>query len=200
MEFRLLGWPDEDVVLRLDHRAYAYAGKFATSSTGKAVALDADGAGDGPEAFELPDEPRREYVDPVAVVAFNADRTDPDAVWLRYVSVRRERRGEGVGTALCAFVVARAADRGFDRARIAVNNAYSFEALSKAGFAWTGRETGIAELVLERPTDAPARCDPAAYREGLATIAERDDVGDDERAFAERKRERGPPDVIDAAR
>ncbi|WP_435065672.1 GNAT family N-acetyltransferase [Halobaculum sp. EA56] len=197
MEFRLLGWPGDDVVLRLDHRAYAYAGKFAMSTTGKAVALDADGAGDDPAEFAVPAEPKREYVDPAAVVAFSADRTDPDALWLRYVSVRRGRRGDGVGPRLCRFVVGRAAERGYERVRIAVNNAYSYEALYKVGFAWTGRETGIAELVLERPAEEPAALDPAAYREGLATIAARDDVGDGERAFAERKRERGPPDVVD---
>ena len=91
----------------------------------------------------------------------------------------------------------RAAERGYERVRIAVNNAYSYEALHKGGFAWTGRETGIAELVLERPADQPAVVDPDAYREGLATIVARGDVGDDERAFAERKRERGPPAVDD---
>ncbi|MFC7070705.1 GNAT family N-acetyltransferase [Halobaculum lipolyticum] len=192
MEFRLLGWPEDDVLVRLDHRAYAYAGKFAMSSTGKAVALD-----DG-QRFRIPDEPKREYVAPVGIVAFSEDRTDPDALWLRYVSVRRERRREGVGPRLCAFVVARAADRGYERVRIAVNNAYSYEALHKVGFAWTGRETGIAELVLERPADGPAAVDPERYRAGLATIAERDDLDDAERAFASRKRECGPPPVDDA--
>ena len=189
MEYRLLGWPEDDVLVRLDHREYAYAGKFAMSSTGKAVALD-----DG-RRFRIPDEPKREYVAPVGIVAFSEDRTDPDALWLRYVSVRRERRREGVGPRLCAFVVARAGDRGYERVRIAVNNAYSYEALHKVGFAWTGRETGIAELVLERPAAEPAAVDPERYGDGLATIAERADLDDEERAFARRKRERGPPAV-----
>lgn len=191
MEFRLLGWPEDDVVVRLDHREYAYAGKFAMSSTGKAVALDPD------QSFAIPTNPKREYVAPVGVVAFSPDRTDSDTLWLRYVTVRRDRRGDGVGTDLCAFAVARAADRGYGRARIAVNNAYSYEALHKAGFAWTGRETGIAELVLERPTTRPATVDADRYGEGLATIADRDDVGPDERAFTRRKRERGPPPVVE---
>ncbi|UIO98741.1 GNAT family N-acetyltransferase [Halobaculum sp. CBA1158] len=228
MEFRLLGWPADDVLVRLDHRAYAYAGKFAMSSTGKAVALeeagdddsrrdpdhanhagDADRAGetdrervavDDAETFAIPDDPKQEYVAPAGIVAFSEDRTDPETLWLRYVSVRRERRGEGIGPRLCSFVVDRAAERGYDRVRIAVNNAYSFEALYKVGFAWTGRETGIAELVLERPAAEPAAVDPDAYRAGLATIAARDDVGEDERAFVERKRERGPPAVEDGSR
>ncbi|MFC6785665.1 GNAT family N-acetyltransferase [Halobaculum halobium] len=210
MEFRLLGWPSDGVVLRLDHREYAYAGKFAMSSTGKAVALggtegaerngsdgsDENDENDGDAAeFRIPDDPKREYVAPAGAVAFNEDRTDPDALWIRYVTVRRERRGSGVGPPLCSFVVDRAAERGYERVRIAVNNAYSYEALSKAGFAWTGRETGIAEVVLDRPATGPARRDPDAYREGLATIAARDDVDEEERAFAEGKRERGPPEI-----
>ncbi|SHH57203.1 GNAT family N-acetyltransferase [Halobaculum gomorrense] len=214
MEFRLLGWPEDGVVVRLDHREYAYAGKFVMSSTGKVVAIDGedgdtddstdgragdgdtvDGTGDGSAEFRIPDDPKREYVEPAGAVAFNEDRSDAGALWLRYVTVRRERRGEGIGPRLCAFVVARAADRGYERVRIAVNNAYSYEALHKAGFAWTGRETGIAELVLERPARGSATVDPTTYCEGLATIGARDDVDDDERAFAERKRDRGPPPV-----
>lgn len=187
----MLGWPEADVVLRLDHRAYAYAGKFVMSSTGKAVALDPEEAG----GFALPADPKREYVDPVAAVAFSADRTEPSALWIRYLTVRGERRGEGIGARLCAFVVDRAGERGYERVRIGVNNAYSYEALHKAGFAWTGRETGLAELVCARPTDAPAPADPERYRAGLATVAERDDVDADERAFIERKRRRGPPGI-----
>lgn len=203
MELRLLGWPDDGVVIRLDHREYAYAGKFVMSSTGKAVAVDGgdtdDSSGESAE-FRVPDDPKRGYVAPAGAVAFNEDRTDPGALWLRYVTVRRDRRGEGIGPRLCAFVVARAAGRGYERVRIAVNNAYSYEALHKVGFAWTGRETGIAELVLERPADEPAAVDPDTYRDGLATIAAREDVGDDERAFARRKRGRGPPAVDGGAR
>ncbi|GAA0195487.1 GNAT family N-acetyltransferase [Halobaculum roseum] len=202
MEFRLLGWPEDGVVLRLDHREYAYAGKFVMSSTGKALAVDGEvadtadgGETDDDAVFRLPDDPKREYVAPAGAVAFNDDRSDADALWLRYVTVRRGRRGEGIGPQLCAFVVARAAERGYERVRIAVNNAYSYEALHKVGFAWTGRETGIAELVLERPAREPAVVDSDTYREGLATIVARDDVDDGERTFAERKRERGPPAV-----
>jgi GNAT superfamily N-acetyltransferase len=193
VEFRLLGWPEDGVVIRLDHREYAYAGKFVTSNAGKAVAVE---HGDD-SAFAIPDDPKREYVAPAGAVAFNEDRSDAGALWLRYVTVRRERRGEGIGPRLCAFVVARAAGRGYARVRIAVNNAYSYEALHKVGFAWTGRETGIAELVLERPAAEPVTVEPATYREGLATIAARDDVDAEERAFAERKRTRGAPPLDD---
>ena len=184
VEPRLLGWPPDGPRLRLDHRRFAYAGKFVMSSTGKAVLA--------PPGWEPPAD-LETYADPLAAAAFNDDRTDEGALWIRYVTVRSDRRGEGLGPRLCSFVVDRAADRGYDRVRIAVNNAYSYEALSKAGFAYAGRETGLAEVVLERPTGAPASLDADGYRAGLDALADRAGVEDDERAFLDRKRERGPP-------
>jgi GNAT superfamily N-acetyltransferase len=163
MEWRLLGWPPDGPTLRLDHRRFSYAGKFVMTATGKAVLWDPTAASD------------REYDDAVlAAVAFNADRTAPETLWLRYVTVRDDRRGDGLGPRLCVFVVERAADRGYDRAHIAVNNPFAYEALYRAGFGFTGRETGLAELLLERPTDAPADRPAAAYREGLDRFRERD--------------------------
>jgi GNAT superfamily N-acetyltransferase len=163
MERRVLGWPPDGPTLRLDHRRFSYAGKFVMTTTGKAVLRDPSAGSD------------REYDDDVvAAVAFDADRTDPDTLWLRYVTVCDDRRGEGHGPRLCAFLVERAADRGYERAHIAVNNPFAYEALYRAGFGFTGRETGLAELVLERPTDAPASRPAAAYREGLDRFRERD--------------------------
>jgi len=163
MEWRLVGWPPHGPTIRLDHRRFSYAGKFVMTTTGKAVVRDPTAASD------------REYDDAVvAAVAFNADRTAPGTLWLRYVTVRDDRRGEGLGPRLCVFVVGRAANRGYDRARIAVNNPFAYEALYRAGFGFTGRETGLAELVLERPTDAPAGRPAAAYRTGLDRFRERD--------------------------
>ncbi|WP_435146854.1 GNAT family N-acetyltransferase [Halobaculum sp. P14] len=198
MEYRLLGWPADGVPLRLNHERFAYAGKFVMTSTGKAVAADPDSLDDG--RFPVPERPKTEYVDPVGAAAFNDDRTDDAALWIRYVTVRADRRGDGVGAALCRFVADRAADRGYRTVRIGVNNAYSYEALHKAGFAWTGRDTGLAELVLERPADAPAAVDPERYRAGLREFRGRDDVGDDERGFVDRKLGAGPPAVGDADR
>jgi GNAT superfamily N-acetyltransferase len=163
MECRVLGWPPDGPTLRLDHRRFSYAGKFVMTTTGKAVVRDPSAAS------------TREYDDAVvAAVAFNDDRTDTDALWLRYVTVRDDRRGEGLGPRLCGLVVERAADRGYDRARIAVNNPMAYEALYRAGFAFVGRETGLAELVLERPTDTPAARPAAAYRDGLDRFRERE--------------------------
>jgi GNAT superfamily N-acetyltransferase len=176
----LLGWPTDGPTLRLDYRRFSYAGKFVMSNTGKAV-LREDDRTDG------------EFDDSVvAAVAFNADRTDPDTLWIRYVTVRDDRRGEGLGPRLCSFVVERAAVRGYERVRIAVNNPFAYEALYRAGFAFTDEETGIAELVLERPTDAPAERPTAGYRAGLGRYRQRD-LSESERAFLERKRGEEPP-------
>lgn len=177
MEFALLGWPDDGPTLRLDHRRFSYAGKFVTSNTGKAVT--------------------REGGEVVAAIAFSADRTDPAVAWLRYVTVRDDHRGGGVGPRLCAYAVARLADRGYARVRIAVNNPFAFEALHKVGFAWTGEETGIAELVLERPAREPATDREATYRAGLDEFRGRENLSEVEREFLAEREGTGPPDVID---
>ena len=193
MECVVLGWPPDGPQLRLDYRRFAYAGKFAMTNTGKAVVRDGEATlppidDDRP----TPDAPRD---DVLAAAAFNADRTDDATLWVRYVTVRADRRGEGLGPRLCAFVVDRARDRGFERARIAVNNPFAYEALHRAGFAWTGDETGLAELVLERPTVTPAEVERLRYQRGLDAYRERD-RGDPEAAFLDRKRGADPPRVI----
>ena len=198
MQYRVLGWPPDGPRLRLDHRRFAYAGKFVMSSTGKAVAFEDD----------PPDPGVDSYADVVAAVAVDDDRTnadacddgdsdgddepnaDGDALWIRYVTVREGRKGEGVGPRLCARVAEAAERRGYDVVRIAVNNVYAFHALHRAGFGYTGRETGLAELVLERPGDA------SRYEEGLDVFAARE-VTDRERSFLESKRARGPPALLD---
>jgi GNAT superfamily N-acetyltransferase len=207
VHLEVLGWPDDDVTLRLDYRRFAYAGKFVMSSTGKAVAHERErpvrDTNDDP-ASAFADRDSDEYAtDVVAAVAFNEDRTDSGTLWLRYVTVRDDHRGEGVGPRLLAVVRDAALDRGYDRLRIAVNNAYSYEALYKTGFAYTGCETGIAELVLEHPAPVDVADDPETtgapdaatvrYRDGLDVFADREDLSDEERAFVAAKRDRGPP-------
>ena len=185
MDVTLLGWPAEGPTLRLDYREFSYAGKFVMSNTGKAVVHDPEPAPDREnDGFD------RGFL---AAVAFNEDRTDPSVLWLRYVTVRRDRRGEGIGPRLCRFVADRASDRGYDRLRIAVNNPFAYEALYRSGFVYTGERTGIAELVLERPATEPAPDrSERAYRSGLDEYRGRDLSGDEE-AFLERKRGREPP-------
>ena len=188
MEFVVCGWPEDGPTLRLDYRRFSYAGKFVMSQTGKAVARETDAAAStGDSEFD-------EWV--VAAVAFNEDRTDPDTLWFRYITVRDDRRGEGIGARLAAFAAERAATRGYDRLRIAVNNPFAYEALHKAGFGYTGRETGIAELVLERPAGRPTERSRTAYQAGLDVYRERD-LSDGEQRFLTSRNDVEPPAVIE---
>ena len=186
VNYEVLGWPPDGPKLRLDHERFSYAGKFVMTTTGKAVARDED--------------------DLVAAVAFNEDRTDDSSLWLRYVTVARDRRGEGIGPRLLAFVRERAleSERGYERLRIAVNNPYAYEALSRIGFEYTCETTGIAELLLEYdstrhrdsevPSNDPPRVDADRYESGLREFTSRDrNLTEDERAFLETRFERGPP-------
>lgn len=171
MEFELLGWPSDGPTLELDWRSFAYAGKFVVSGTGKAVVRD-DGA-------------------VVGALAFDEDRTDAAVLVFRYVTVRDDRQGEGIGSALLAFGRERALEREYERVRIAVNNPAAYVACYRAGFAFSGRTTGVAELVLEWP--APS--DGPGFENGLRRFADRD-LDDERRRHLERRLERGPPDVV----
>lgn len=168
MEVELLGWADEGPTLDLDHRSFSYAGKFVMSNTGKAVLRDGSRL--------------------LGAAAFNTDRTDPRTMWIRYLTIRRDRQGEGLGPRLLRFARDAAHDRGFDRVRIAVNNPYAYQACFRAGFGFTGRTTGIAELVLEWP--APP---DDGYHEGLERFVEMDTLPERARAYAGRKLEGGSP-------
>ncbi len=201
MNHRLLGWSDEQPRLRLDHRAFAYAGKFVTGTLGVAVTTDSEA--DAPAETDVEPAtapPDRSFLDPpnpvVAVVGFSPDRTADDVLWLRYVTVRRDRHGETLAGRLCSFVCRRGATRGYETVRIAVNNPAAYDALAKAGFGFTGRETGVAELVMARSADEPVSPDPTTYRDGLAVFRTRD-LPDAQAATLERAMERGPPERVD---
>jgi ribosomal protein S18 acetylase RimI-like enzyme len=176
METELLGWPEDEPTLSLDYRTFSYAGKFVMSNTGKAVC--------------------RENGAVVGAVAFNEDRTQRDRLWLRYVTVHEEYRGRGIAPQLVTFVLGEAASRGYATVRIAVNNPYAYQALQKAGFRFTGETTGIAELVLERPTNEVPPPDPDRYREGIELFEERE-LTEEEVAFLQTARTSGPPGVLD---
>jgi GNAT superfamily N-acetyltransferase len=181
MEFVLLGWPPDGPTFRLDHRRFAYAGKFVLGSTGKAV-VRAGPPGD--------DDRDRDAL--VAAASFSPDRTDADCLCVRYVTVRDDRRGEGIGSRLLAFVAARAEDRGYDRVRIAVNNPAAYGAAYRAGFGFIGEETGLAELVCERP--GPRGAD--AYRDGLDRFRARD-LDDAAAARLAERRGGDPPPAVE---
>ena len=94
VEFAALGGPDGGPALDLDHERFAYAGKFVVTSTGKAVAREVDPT-DGPADSRAPGDG-----EVLAATAFDLDRTDPSVVRIRYVTVRRDRRGDGLGARL----------------------------------------------------------------------------------------------------
>lgn len=175
MEYAFLGNAASGVTLRLDYRAFAYAGKFVVSDTGKAVLRTADGSPAVPEW--TPDRSLPSTVDPtafaadvVAAVSFSPDRTDPDCCRLRYVTVHVARRGEGLGPQLIARTLAALADEGFSVCRIAVNNPFAYAACYDCGFVYTGDQTGIAELELVRSLDETSPASTATddhYHKGL---------------------------------
>ncbi|QIB74779.1 GNAT family N-acetyltransferase [Halogeometricum borinquense] len=187
MQFVVLGWPDDEPTLRLDYRRFAYAGKFVMSSTGKAVVVD---------RWDTRSVPSSEYDrGVVAATAFNADRTDASTLWIRYVTVRGDRKGETLGPQLCAFVADAARGEGYETVKIAVNNPFAYEALHKAGFSWTGETTGIAELVLERPADTHAVRTREEYQAGLDRYRDRD-LEDPESAFLTGRENADPPALV----
>lgn len=171
MEYTVLGWPPEGPTLDLDHERFAYAGKFVVPRTGKAVARE-DGA-------------------VVAAAAFDPDRTDADCLRIRYVTVRTDRRGEGIGSSLLRFVVVRARDRGFSEVKAGVNNPIAYEAFYRAGLAYTGERTGLAELVVS----TAAMRDAERYRAGLDAYRERD-LSERERAFLDARANADPPAIV----
>ncbi|WP_049971036.1 GNAT family N-acetyltransferase [Haladaptatus cibarius] len=168
MENTILGWPKDGPTLRLDYEVFSYAGKFVMSNSGKAVARQDD---------EL-----------VAAIAFNEDRTDDETVWLRYVTVRADRRGEGIGAELARFTTKKIHEKGYRGVKIAVNNPFAYQALYRAGFGWTEEETGIAELVLEHPAEQSK----STYQSGLDVFRDRDLSSDEESFLAEKKGSKPP--------
>lgn len=173
MKFELLGWSDEDVTLGLDYREFSYAGKFGTADTGKAVLT---------ESGEV-----------LAAASFSPDRTDEGHARIRYVSVREDRRGERLGPSLLVTLRSHLLDHGFDEVAIAVNNPYAYQAAYRAGFVWTGEESGIAELTLR----SPASADAEAYRNGLRRFLERGSLSESERSFIVHRQTARPPRRID---
>lgn len=173
MEFEVLGWPPDGPALDLDHERFAYAGKFVVTDTGKAVVRDGG--------------------DLVGAAAFSPDRTDERTLRCRYITIRRDRHGEGVGPRLLRFVADRAQEHGFADVLIAVNNPRAYIAAYRAGFAYTGEETGLAEVVLG---DGRPRVEDH-YRAGLRAVGSRE-LPSDLEVFVERKLASGIPDPVES--
>ena len=177
VRFELLGLPEEGPTLSLDHERFAYAGKFVVSTTGKAVARERRTSGTEGEV--------------VAATAFSADHAEPGRTRIRYVTVRDDRRGEGIGPRLLRFTAEGLTARGEDVA-IAVNNPAAYRACYRAGFVSTGHETGIAELRLRY---APGEARPDRYRAGFRIFEDRT-LPDAQRAVIDRHREGEPPPIV----
>ena len=222
MEFALLGWADTDPTLRLDYRRFSYAGKFVSGGTGVAVIRGdtAERAVDDAPAVESDDEPaadtetesmaslpegvaESDFADDIfAAITFSPDRTDPSTLKIRYLTVRDDLRGDGqqLGPRLVAFLTSRAAAAGYDRIAIAVNNAFSYHALYKAGFTYTDQETGLAELVLDRPIGEPAVGSQSGYQRGLDVFREREGLSAAETEFLSEHGDAVPPRLLPALR
>jgi GNAT superfamily N-acetyltransferase len=171
MEFEVVGWPPDGPTLDLPWREFSYAGKFVMTNTGKAVL--------------------RENGQLLGALSFNEDRTDGDVAWIRYISVRKDRRGDAIGSRLARATCGMLLEDGYRAVRIAVNNPFAYESMYKAGFGFTGEETGVAEFVLERP---PPDVEDG-YAAGLEQFLERD-LAPKEATFVQEKLERGPPDTV----
>ena len=228
MEFALLGWAEADPTVRLDYRRFSYAGKFVTGGTGVAVirgepgesvtdtaddtntdgsSNDTDGGSNETNTetgslAALPDGVEEtDFADGVlAAITFSPDRTDPSTLKIRYLTVRDDLRGDGqqLGPRLVAFLTTRAAAAGYDRIAIAVNNAFSYHALYKAGFTYTDRETGLAELVLDRPIGEPAVGSQSCYQRGLDVFREREGLSTAETEFLGDHSDAAPPGLLSA--
>ena len=190
VEFELLGHPPDAPTLRLDYEQFAYAGKFVLSGTGKAVVRDPK-----ERAGTTPTDPEFEGGETglVGATSFSADRGAAGRVRIRYVTVRADRRGEGIGPRLLRFTAETLLER-FDAVAIAVNNPIAYRACYRAGFVWTGEETGIAELLMRYAPDT--RPDPERYRAGFAVFADRD-LPDRHRSVVERHADGVPPSPVD---
>lgn len=173
MEFEVIGWPEDRPTLDLDHRSFSYAGKFVMSNSGKAVL--------------------REHDSIIAAASFNEDRSASDRMWIRYVTVRGDHQGNAIGSHLVWTVSQRLLDRGFKAVNIAVNNPFAFQAFHRAGFGYTGEQTGIAELVL-----STAEAEHARYRNGLLVFRDRADLSEPEYAFIDQHLVDGPPEPLES--
>lgn len=210
VDCRLLGWPEDSPRIDLDHERFAYAGNFRTGRTGIAVVRE-ESAGAPGEPADAGTDSTKEGTDStgtgtdlrdveerssgvIAAVSFDPDRAVDAALRVRYVTVREDRRGEGIGPRLLAFLVERALDREYEVVRIGVNNPIAYCACYTAGFGFTGEQSGMGELVLQSPPPAePDSADGAEhYRDGLEQFAARDLPQAQERVL-ERHRGGEPP-------
>lgn len=173
MEFQMLGHPPGAPRLDLDHRRFAYAGKFVSPRCGKTVV--------------------RDDAEIVGATAFNADHTTDETGRIRYVTVREDRQAEGIGPRLLRFTAARLVEL-YDAVVIAVNSPIAYEACYRGGFVTMETESGMAELRLRYAPDAERSVE--RYRRGFSAFEGRDLPETHESVLRERRTETVPP-VVD---
>ena len=159
MQYCILGDANDGPTLRLDYREFAYAGKFVMSNTGKSVAFEST----------VHDDPAPKDI--VGAVAFSPSHDNEETVRLRYVSVRESRRGEGIGSRLLRYTAEWLGNQ-YNMVAIAVNNPVAYRACYRAGFSYSGTETGIAELLMHYEPSGDR--DRERYLDGLAVFRDRD--------------------------
>lgn len=168
VEFR--GSPSGGPAVSLDHTDFRYAGKFQMTTTGKALLFDSDTC--------------------MGITAFSTDRTCENRIWLRYVSVHDDYQARGIGPRFLRTTAIELLDQG-ESIRIAVNNPFAYQAAYKAGFVYTRKQTGIAELILEHPGIRSNE----TYLEGLNTFQDASHLSPREQSYIAEKRTKAPPPV-----
>jgi predicted acetyltransferase len=131
MEFVVMGDLEGGPSIFLEEKKFSYAGKFVMKDTGKIV-----GKIEG---------------DIIAAASFNFDRTDKKIAWIRCISIRKDKRREGIGHNLILYITKKIVGGVPVCVRVAVNNPIAYDTFYKAGFEYTGNEVGLCELILEYP-------------------------------------------------
>jgi hypothetical protein len=194
MRVDIVGWPPDVAPVYLDYRQFSYAGKFVQSAVGKALLRDKSRERDPP--CSPPDTSITYETDVIAAVSFSSHRQVPHRLCYRYITVRHDQRGNQFGPKLAVDIAERASQRGYETLQVAVNNSFAFEAMYRAGFSYTGETTGIAELILRRPTERSAQTSKERYQSGLDRYRNRDSLSTDESNFLASRKESEPPSPL----
>tara|TARA_A100001037_G_scaffold240057_2_gene219846 strand:+ start:6245 stop:6784 length:540 start_codon:yes stop_codon:yes gene_type:complete len=162
IKFNTLGDGEGGPPIFLERDKFSYAGKFIGKDTGKILAKNGERI--------------------IAALSFSGDRNDKDIVWIRYVVVEKNLRGKGIGPKLLSYAVESLMGR-VKLVKIATNNVFAYRALYKSGFEYTGKKTGILELVLECPSTQTRE----RYLEGIEAFRSVKSLTDEEVEFVSKE-------------
>ncbi len=151
---------EEATSIVLPQEEFAYAGQYRMQRYGKAVLT------------RRPDLPTAAAAI-IAALTTDRHRVHHDRLVVRTIDVRRAERGNGWGPLLLRSVLPAVATAGYTTVQINVNNPFAYIAACKAGFGWTGRTTGLAELMMTRPTDRPSTWSRGRFIAGLSLYRRR---------------------------